>query len=1857
MVRSLLFCFLAALIIIIYAVNSDGHVKRRLTEYIDNSPQPAGAPSDMPPYASSLPLLPYTSDDNILYKKDNRDGLLINSAFAKESCSGSVYENEDVPFIAYGSIKMNLHYGKSAFTNEKYRRSDDAKPVSLVVTNGFLPEQEMQLHIEGKLNDRLTIYVDHDSGSENNRYRMNYKALEEDELIQEINAGEIDIKFNKSKYATYENMENKGMGLDVTLRKNNFQVTAFGSAARGKSVEEIFRGASASNSVTIPECAYLARTYYQLEPYICYDNVSAPPSFPAGYGLNTFQSNAGTSFTQTAVNIDPSGFAVYMDDQNPYNNYDAVQLPLDGGYYSRLSNGSDYSVNYSSGLITFLKGVPQNARIFVVYKLRGRSSADPAVRTDAMFPGFNFVFIKYGASMDEDPERLGSGPDRNGDGRMNLDVYEVRSIFFLGKRDLLSRNFSLRFFNRSGRLTSEQAAKLGSYSVSYSSGTVSFRLREPFRQLAGNLAGVVYAERQADNVLDSSIFHIRADYYSESRSFQLKHSNIIEGSERVKINGRTLDRSLYNVDYTAGYLTFNNPNNPQIMTDTIIEITYQYQPLGSRANDFMGGVRLDYRINKNISIGGSSLVSLTPGGEVIPLVNGEPARTILVEGDVSVDLDPSSLAKIYNVFADKKRKTMPFSIKGYAEYAKSYRNINTFGKALIDNMESSDDSLILSMSEKDWALSSMRYGITQSDRGLLYYKYYRDANNPGSLKGRGYNARSVPYSRKPGPYNIADGHIPDSIEDSSSQMSLVFDYDFSGGSEVSVATRELAETSVDLSGLQYVEVYYKLEGESPSDGVVMHLDIGKINEDSDGTGVFSTEDVNHNGVLDIGEDVGYFFNGNNPTVVGSGPGFNSITTGDGVLNTKDLNRNGKLDKADDPDNLKFSAPLTSHSWTKVRLYADPFSPSQLNLLKETETIRFSLQKSVGAKGKLYVDKIRFVLSRWRNAQMDGIPTTPAHLKVTYLNTINDDDYRAESFMLQNRRLYESLYGKKDNDELNSASESSMQLKYMISGGNVSIERRFTENLDLRFYKTLSVWYNYRSFNSGDALRVRIGSSETDYYEYSVPLENSKLWQEARLKLKPNSSADIPAVVSGNPDAKRIDRIKLYIDAPNNTGKIWINDIYVSDRIGLTSGAYWYEGDFRTTEPVFKTAKGTPVFSDISIKYTNRGHSAQFSSIGRPVSDIGEKYQQVLSSVNILPSLRSTFDYTFEETESDGLDETIPESLRGKIKRNTFFMTTSFVSESNGIPSIFLSNKSELYSNTLLQGIAGENMRSVTDSFTHSPSLVIDEKIDNLLQGTFSGLLKFDFFFAKSAVSRESETINKDDLKNMISVAESEKRQKNSISFEAGYYNKIFFIKETCNFSTEAILEYVGKNYAEQRIRESFRGGFCAPFVYNDSMKLAQRDRNTTLVLGINEYGFISPRYSFELAYRENSFRDYNYAESASTGNFARCRDAQSAVETKIDIPLNLNRLSKTGKFSFIKSLNASFSRSLYLSENSVPYEGESTGLFREEYGIANSLYSIMPAGLNLFHYYPGYMFTGRNLAARGRDYIYDTFNGTLNSDALTFPDYNNTLKIIENYSLNMFLDFIIFNINTGCSLNQVCARTNIFGIPQQTVTRTLSNTLSFDLMEIFDFGFFRPNAAGLAHHSSSFEVGCSINNHNIITSNRMENEYNYSLALTFKWDRTYLRIGGGVDIRRERWYEFIPENKSRSQKDDMYYNNMITNHNFMELDTGYNFSIVYERNVKWLYNIFLSFYQLTGEPIFKSDLTVQMKTCDYTETTSPEPYDLFMLTNKLTLDLHKYVQGSISGIIALENFRDAGTNSIRSQVFSYSITFQLALIF
>jgi len=114
---------------------------------------------------------------------------------------------------------------------------------------------------------------------------------------------------------------------------------------------------------------------------------------------------------------------------------------------------------------------------------------------------------------------------------------------------------------------------------------------------------------------------------------------------------------------------------------------------------------------------------------------------------------------------------------------------------------------------------------------------------------------------------------------------------------------------------------------------------------------------------------------------------------------------------------------------------------------------------------------------------------------------------------------------------------------------------------------------------------------------------------------------------------------------------------------------------------------------------------------------------------------------------------------------------------------------------------------------------------------------------------------------------------------------------------------------------------------------------------------------------------------------------------------------------------------------------------------------------------------------------------------------------------------------------------------------------------------------------------------------------------------------------------------------------------FKEVDIGYSFSAMYETDITWLYNAFSSLYRLVAFPIFSIEYSLLLNRYDYTRTVSPEPYDQHLITAKLTLDLHKNVQGGLTARWALERFRNRQTEGVAREIMSYQFGLNFTLVF
>lgn len=1799
---------------------------------------------------------------------------------------GNIFSYDRINVNASGSVKVNVSYGKSYFTSSKYVQYDEDKPVSRVIESGFQPEQTILLHMDGTIGDRITVFIDHDSRREDNHYLMNYRSTSEDEVIKEINAGEIDIKFNHSKYAVYDNSDAKGLGVDFTIGKGDFTLKAFGSVARGESVVEYFKGNSSPGGTRISEYQYIRGTYYQLEPFRRYDSVTSIPVTAVAYNSITVKSNPSnpSTYTTTPVNISSSGFELYIDDQNQYNNYNAIKLSLDGGYYTKMVNGSDYSINYSTGVIHFLKEFPESSRIFAVYNRSGGtldpyalSPADPK-HPGGIFSGKIFVFIKYGYSIDEDVDRdfvLDNGVDRNNDGKINIDIYEIRSVYFLGAKNIIASDFSLNFYDENQVMTSSDKKKLTGYKLELTSGTISFYTREPFRPLiSADKAYKIYSEAKRTDAYIYSRYRMMSQYNVEAKSFKLKHTNIIEKSVRIKINEREIPSSRFSVDYETGYVLFTDSSYPVISSDSRIEIKYEYLPYGTKNETFIGGVRADYDINKSLRVGGSFLISKDGTTEAIPDIGNESEQTLLFEGDASLKLSQKRLADLYNIFAERKKKIIPAEFSAYAEYAKSIKDTNTFGKALIDNMESSESVLSISTSEKDWILSSMpRLSATPGDsyysqdvRGLLNYYFYRNPNSPDTLLLEGVYSYKIDYSKKPGPFNVAGGHIDNYIVEQTSQKSLVFDYNFLTDREVVTAvTRKLSDTAVDLSGMQYVEVWVKYEG-GAGDSVDLWMDIGSIDEDSDKDGILDTEDANRNGYIDsepssgYSEDRGYSFNGKNFTIVGAGAGLNSSTLGDGVLTSEDINGNGVLDSLENVYTVNLGTISQNGGiWQKIKVPVDTLSASEIQALQETTGIRVYLKKNSGVTGRVFIDSIKCVSSNWKNPELDAAAVDNYNnIKISLVNSIDDSDYKKESFLLRELGVYKSLYGGDSTDDIATESETALQIDYNIPGLNksVSISRKFSKVIDIRYYKTLNLWINARSIDPSNVIGLIVGSSDSDYMEYKFTPAYPKTWEQVTLKLSDDSSGAVAVSgITGNPDLKRIKYIKAVVYGPGTTGRIWLNEIYVSESEKLEGDAHWYEMELKTLKPLFKTASGVPVFSDMNLRYITKGHSSQFSSINKTSSDMKENYHEVFSSAKILPYWNASFDYINESSSTDSLNEEVPDSKKGDARRNFVTVNTEFNSPGDSIPSITFGYSFDKNENLKEASTDGIRYNEETVNEVQTPVITYRQEFSDFLYGKLSLKMMIDMAFSHSRINRDSLVADEEILSSDVSLKETEKKQESDAKMEFDYNNTLFYIHPRLNSGSKEIVEAQGSdNYDETGVNGTVRGNFYFPFSRNEDLKYMERNNGTGAVVGIKFFNYFLPEYSIDIDYKENGFKDFK-DELAINNGFNRFKNSMSNLTTGIKLPILLN---KTEILKKVTNMQFNYQRSVYFDETDVPYEGESTDFFSEKYGISKILSGLSSSVYNLFKYYPGYYFRGRGNFGKGRDMVYDIFNDDYNiKDISSTGDYNNSLKLIDKFTADFSVDLDIIKFYYTGSLNQVCERSNIYGIPNQVVSADGGVNFEFDLMRILGFGFFRKNGEGLPYHSSLLNLGLNYTDSKLITYNIHEKKVSPSIELILKWDRSSLGFKYELDYRKRNDKDYININLNEWDSDYIYLENMEGTNEFSEKDMGHKFSSIYETDVGWIYSFFSKFYKLTGIPIFSIEYKMERDRYDYFNSVSPEPYDLYMVTSELKLDLHKNVQGGIKGKVALENFRNRENEGVSKQVRSYEISASISIIF
>jgi len=660
--------------------------------------------------------------------------------------------------------------------------------------------------------------------------------------------------------------------------------------------------------------------------------------------------------------------------------------------------------------------------------------------------------------------------------------------------------------------------------MDYDEGILKFKNREPLGLAYGGYADIYNKTNPQHHYI------IYVEYKYRQKTYFLR-PNIVEGSEKITLNERSLKRDEdYFIDYESGFITFFREE--EIDEETEIKINYEYMPFAGLFQETLLGARGEWAPTDRFFLGSTILYSGAAKTATVPTVRATPGSKLILDANSEFSFDPQPF--------------FPFKTKISGELARSLDNPNTWGKAIIDSMEGV--KLIDGMpTDKDvWQIASNPGGVPTQEGAISW------DNQDVRIKEIKPNA---------------------DVGEDEEQEVLKINYDLTGNATASIVY-PISTRGVDYSQKESLELY--VYGDNK--GEILEITLGSIAEDADGDTELDTEDINGDGTLNVGEDVGWQFS--------------DWTEDDEKIYLRDGKfgyKNGKIDTEDldgdrvgpEPEVLSYSTftAINWSGWKKVEwdLGITTDTASNWTAIKH---IRVTL-KGVDVSGSIKIASMGIVGNKWER----GVVTdTDDKFSVGAVNT--EDDYDVYGRGLLDNKDYEDLYGERVVEE--KEVEQTLSLKYtLISGATGYTKWTFTRAEDYSKYKELKFFIKNPDYPTKNPKFIMRLGTPSDYYQFerTVNWEGWKLLainlaeKDGKYGADTMESSDGTITRVGSPVLTNIAEIKLMIvnDTASNIsdGEIWVNEIHVTGarkkegwagRIGLESelpgwftfgGEYWY----------------------------------------------------------------------------------------------------------------------------------------------------------------------------------------------------------------------------------------------------------------------------------------------------------------------------------------------------------------------------------------------------------------------------------------------------------------------------------------------------------------------------------------------------------------------------------------------------------------------------------------------------------------------------------------------------------------------------
>ncbi len=520
--------------------------------------------------------------------------------------------------------------------------------------------QQLRVNLDGTIGRKIHVLLNHDSEAAtdlSNKIQLRYDG-DEDEVVQKIEMGNTELSLPGADFLSFRKSQQGLFGAKAIGKFGPLDVTAIASKQEGQTARQSFVGQARSDSVTIRDVDFVKRKYFFIQaPDALTDSTSG--ILPIG-NLEVFLDDQ--NFDNNIPLLAQRGYA-YTDALQG-----AVADSLSTkqkGWFHPLKLNVDYTYRPEGGILTLEQPLAFDQAL-ACYFVRGDGDSvgnfsagiDQTVSPPAPALGMQLIAPPLSELWDDTK------------GFTVLREREIKNIYYLGARNIVQGSLDVEIRRRASGageqdLDKQENSPDPADNVEYirilgldnrgittneppdsqvddefldeeegllvfrnltpfapDSSTANFRLgpdgtstgrsTEPGPKLL-DYNGAIYSQRP-DLVLNQWKYEIKATYTTPTPTYSLNRFNILDGSERVRLNGRLLSRGAdYDIDYELGILTFKTPDAN--LPDVKIEVDFEFVPLFGQAKESLAGLSGTYNFDPLTRLASSWLYysKATPG--------------------------------------------------------------------------------------------------------------------------------------------------------------------------------------------------------------------------------------------------------------------------------------------------------------------------------------------------------------------------------------------------------------------------------------------------------------------------------------------------------------------------------------------------------------------------------------------------------------------------------------------------------------------------------------------------------------------------------------------------------------------------------------------------------------------------------------------------------------------------------------------------------------------------------------------------------------------------------------------------------------------------------------------------------------------------------------------------------------------------------------------------------------------------------------------------------------------------------------------------------------------------------------------